>query len=148
MCSYSLIVKKEAAYQHPHFLCVCLFSAGLSRWSAVQSVKRLFFRWSQSWRDSNNRVYKTLILLCWSWFLSLSSLSCPSHLPPPPILTPFLNSLLSNWHTAANYMLHVKFIYIVYFFIFYLSIFWSISTLFCVYWCYDSLACHSFLSNP
>lgn len=63
------------------FLCVCLcmcvcvcFSAVLSRLSALQSVKRLFFRLSQSWKDSNNWVYKTLILLCSSWFLSLSLL--------------------------------------------------------------------------
>ena len=61
-------------------MCVC-FSAVLSRLSALQSVKRLFFRWSQSWRDSNNWVYKPLILLCWTWFLSLSLLLCPSHLP-------------------------------------------------------------------
>lgn len=80
-------------------MCVC-FSAALSRLSASRSVKRLFFRWSQSWRDSNNWVYKILILLCWSRFLSLSRLWCPSHLPPPPPLSHSLNSLHAKWNTS------------------------------------------------
>lgn len=57
------------------WVCVCLcYSAVLSTLSALQSVKRLFFRWRQSWKDSNNWVYKTLILPCSSWLLSLSLL--------------------------------------------------------------------------
>lgn len=85
---------------------VC-FRTVLSRLSALQSVKRLFFRWSQSWRDSNNGVYKSPILLCWSWFLCL--LSCPSHLPQPPTFSHSLDGLLTKWHTVAYYMLQWKF---------------------------------------